>query len=148
MEKQARIGVAVIILRTSENTKSEVLIGKRKGSHGEGLYSVPGGHLEFGETYKDACSRELEEEIGISFDTYEKLGFSEDFFKSDEHYSQDKQYTTLYFLADGNDIDQTTIKNMEPDKCEEWIWKDIKELPLLFCDTNIIISEYMNGKTN
>ena len=135
MNKQARIGVAVIILRGEEYGKREVLIGKRKGSHGDGIYSVPGGHLEYGETYEEACSRELEEEIGVSFDSYEKLGFSEDFFPEDKH------YTTLYFLADGNEIVPNTIKNMEPDKCEEWIWQDIEDLPELFCDTNNIITE-------
>jgi len=130
--KQAKIGVSVIILRENNNNK-EILIGKRKGSHGSGEYSVPGGHLEYGETYNDTCSRELEEEIGVSFDSYTKLGFSEDFFG-------EKHYTTLYFLAD-NVNPNIKVKNLEPNKCEEWIWCNINNLPKLFCDTNNIIKK-------
>ena len=139
--EQAKVGVAVIISRVSYG-KREILIGKRKGSHGSGVFSVPGGHLEFGETCKQACSRELEEEIGVSFDFYKKIGFSEDFFSE-----ENKHYITLYFLV--KDIENhivKEIKNLEPEKCEEWIWKDVNYLPKLFCNTNEIIKEiHENG---
>ena len=38
-----KVGVSVILIRND----NEILIGKRKGSHGAGEYSVPGGHLEW-----------------------------------------------------------------------------------------------------
>jgi len=63
MEKQVRVGTSVILI----NENNEILIGKRKGSHGAGMYSIPGGHLEFGETYDEGCSRELIEEVGVAF---------------------------------------------------------------------------------
>jgi len=138
MSKQVRVGLSIIIMKKHNNIideNTEILIGKRKGSHGAGQYSVPGGHLEYGETYFDGCSRELEEEIGISFDSYTSLGFSEDFFES-------KHYTTLYFEAD--DVDPNIeIVNMEPDKCEGWEWRKIKDLPELFCKTNEIINNLL-----
>lgn len=121
---EARIGTSVILL----NDKGEVLIGKRKGSHGEGLYSIPGGHLEYGETYNECCDRELMEEIGANFGEYEKVGFTEDFFG-------EKQYTTLYFVV-RNIKSDIEIKNMEPDKCEGWEWVHVSKLsPVMFCDT-------------
>lgn len=41
-----RIGIGVIIL----NKDGKILVGKRKGSHAQ-FYSIPGGHLEVGETF-------------------------------------------------------------------------------------------------
>jgi len=51
--KQARVGVGVILI--SQDNK--ILMGKRKGSHGTGVYSIPGGHLEYMEIYQRACER-------------------------------------------------------------------------------------------
>lgn len=86
-----KVGVSVIII--DENKR--ILVGKRKGSHGAGLLAVPGGHLEFGESYNTCCDRELIEEIGINFDgDYKQIGFSEDFFNHDGLL---KHYITLYY---------------------------------------------------
>jgi len=133
-DDHVKSGVTIILI----NKKSQVLIGKRKGSHGAGLYSIPGGHIEFGETYAECCSRELMEEIGTSFPSYEKVGFSEDFFypENKNHTWIKKHYTTLYFAVKNIDSDSVKITNMEPHKCEGWEWVDIDKLPnLMFCDT-------------
>ena len=131
--KQAKIGVSIILI----NKDNQILVGKRKGSHGAGLYSIPGGHLEYGETYEETCDRELLEEIGVKFGNYEKVGFSEDFF-------DEKHYTTLYFVI--RDIGNIEIKNMEPHKCEGWEWIHINDLPEnMFCDSNNQIKSLYNG---
>lgn len=37
----------------------------RKGSHGDGEWALPGGHLEMGESFEQCAVREVEEETGI-----------------------------------------------------------------------------------
>ena len=54
-------GVGCLVVRPD----GRFLIGKRKGSHGAGTYAVPGGLLEFGESWGDCASRELLEECAI-----------------------------------------------------------------------------------
>lgn len=130
MGKQTRVGTSVVIISKS----NQILLGKRKGSHGEGMYAIPGGHLEFNESYTQCCDRELMEEIGINFGKYEPVGFSEDWFKVND--KEDRHYTTLYFVVKDVDSNNISIKNMEPDKCEEWKWIHINNLPEnLFCDS-------------
>jgi mutator protein MutT len=60
-DKAPKVGVGVMIL----NDDGEVLLAKRRGSHGEGEYAFPGGHLEFGELFSDCAERETKEEAGI-----------------------------------------------------------------------------------
>lgn len=45
------------------NQKMEFLFVRQK--QWKGMYSIPGGHVEFGESLVDALGRELKEELGI-----------------------------------------------------------------------------------
>ena len=42
-----------------------LLLGKRKNCYGEGMWGLPGGHLEPGESIRECVRRELKEEIDI-----------------------------------------------------------------------------------
>ena len=55
------VGCGILI----ENDKGQVLLQKRSDT---GEWCVPGGALEPGETYKEAASREVFEEVGIKVD--------------------------------------------------------------------------------
>ncbi|KAE8234562.1 hypothetical protein CF326_g398 [Tilletia indica] len=59
-----RVGVAVFVL----NTHGHVLIGKRKGSHGDNTIALPGGHLDLHESFEECAIRETFEETGIELD--------------------------------------------------------------------------------
>ena len=60
IKQKPRVGVGVMIFKNGK-----VLLSKRKGSHGEGEYSFPGGHLEYMESFEDCAVREVQEECGI-----------------------------------------------------------------------------------
>lgn len=42
-----------------------VLLQRRRNVFGSGSWGLPGGHLEFGESFEEAAARELEEETGL-----------------------------------------------------------------------------------
>jgi 8-oxo-dGTP diphosphatase len=62
MDPQVRVGVGVFCFKRT----GDFIIGKRKGSLGAGTYALPGGHLEFGETFEQCAAREVLEETGIT----------------------------------------------------------------------------------
>lgn len=114
--RRPRIGVGVIVLRDNR-----VLLGKRKGSHGSGTWSFPGGHLEWGESL-DACARrEVLEETGVIVRNVWHVAFTNDVFAA-----EGKHYVTLYVAAD---YESGTPRVAEPEKCEQWAWFSWGALP-------------------
>lgn len=98
-------------------------MGKRKGSHGAGTWSFPGGHPEPGETIEEAVRRELFEETHIEFKGYLKcVTFVENHFEA-----EGKRYVTLYL--EGHVDEGAFARVMEPHKCEEWRWVPVTLLP-------------------
>lgn len=95
-------------------------MGKRKGSHGSGTWSVPGGHLEFGETWEEAATREVLEETGIKIKNVSFLAATNDVMKENKH------YISVWMTAD---FAGGTPQIMEPDKWVDQGWYDIKKLP-------------------
>lgn len=96
-----------------------VLLGKRKNSHGHGSYGSGGGHLEFMESFEDAVKREIFEEAGIEIDNLKFLGVS--------NFAVDgKHYVDISFSADWKS-GEPTVK--EPEKLESWEWYDIDNPP-------------------
>lgn len=113
-----RVGVAVLIIRKG----GVVLVGKRKGSHGEGTWTVPGGHLEMGESVQDCARREVLEETGL-----ELTKVSHAFETTEDIFSEDKHYITLWVEAEI--AEDAVAQNMEPHKCEGWEWHDVRQIP-------------------
>lgn len=113
-EKYPRPGVSVFVIHDMH-----FLMMKRKGSHGEGTWALPGGGVEWGERISETVIRELQEEIGliVSIEDVRIGPVTNDFFLGDG-----KHYVDIYcsvFLAEGG---RPNVRIMEPDKCTELKW--------------------------
>lgn len=130
-EQNPRVGVGVYIL----NDKRQLLLGKRKNSHGDGSWSPPGGHLEFMESIEECAKREALEETSLVLDNVKSMTFTEDIFDKEK-----KHYITIHARAS---IANGSPKVMEHDKCEKWEWFDLDKLPSpLFVSASNFLSTY------
>ena len=116
MENQRpKVGVGVMIFKDGK-----VLLGKRRGSHGEGEYAFPGGHLEYMESFADCAKREVKEECDIEIDN---IRFQ--FLANVKKYAP-KHYVHIGLICDYKGGE---LKNMEVEKNESWGWYDLDNLP-------------------
>lgn len=128
-----KAGVGVIVIKNRK-----VLVGKRSGSHGAGLWAFPGGHIDATDKSLKMCGeREVFEETGITCNIFNADHYRQDLFTTFDILSEDgqKMYVTCYLVADyligGTTIKQGNdemIKALEPEKCEGWYWKSLDEL--------------------
>jgi 8-oxo-dGTP diphosphatase len=112
---QTKIGVGVMIFKNGK-----VLLTRRKGSHGNGEYAFPGGHLEYMESFEDCARRETLEECGIKIKNIRFL-----FLTNLKQYAP-KHYVHVGLIADWA---SGQPKIMEPEKAEEWKWYSLNKLP-------------------
>ncbi len=109
MDDFPKIGVGVFVKHNGK-----ILLQKRIGAHGEGTWSLPGGHLEFYESIEGCAEREVMEEIGVSVKNVKIIGFTNDIMEKDG-----KHYITIFVeseLANGEP------RIMEPDRTSEVAW--------------------------
>lgn len=134
MDKQARVGIGVFVFKDGK-----FLMGNRNGSHGEGSWSVPGGHLEFGESFIDTARREVLEETGLTIDNVRFGALTNDVFLA-----EGKHYVSVWMLAD---YKSGTPVALEPDKYIELDWFDFDSLPtpLFYPWTQLLRSEFIEN---
>jgi len=136
-KKYPRVGIGVMIM----NDKQEVLLGLRQGSHGAGEWSFPGGHLEFGETILETAAREAKEECNLEVSDLGLISVADErrYIKTDG-----KHYLNIGILAKSFSGE---VELMEPDKCREWRWFSLENLPAdLLEGTSLIIRNYKANK--
>ncbi len=115
-KNQVRVGLGVFVIKNGQ-----FLLLQRKGAHGEGTWSVPGGHIEFGETFEDTAKREVEEETGITINNIRFAAVTNDYFKDEV-----KHYVTVWVLSDWA---AGKVQNKEPEKCTGYGWYAFNQLP-------------------
>ncbi len=113
---EPRVGIGVFVIRNGK-----FLMGHRKGSHGSGTWSIPGGHMEFGETFEQTAQREVMEETGMKIDNVRFGAVTNDVFSSDN-----KHYVTVWVLSDWAEYEPSIT---EPDKFIDQEWIDANDIP-------------------
>ena len=102
-----------------------LLVVRRGRPPGAGLYSLPGGRVEEGETLEEAVAREVREETGIDVATTELVGFVE---RRGEGY----HFLILDYLADP--LDRSRLEPRSGDDAAEARWvllDEVGSLPLV-----------------
>jgi 8-oxo-dGTP diphosphatase len=107
----------------------------------DGQLGIPGGHLEPGETARQAAAREIAEELGVSIDI-KRLKFFASVNLLTNH-----DYILYEFAVELKPEEQPTI--LEPDRISELVWCNPKQLPddVPSSFRAIIENGYNNGKT-
>jgi 8-oxo-dGTP diphosphatase len=116
MSDYPKVGVGVFVWKNGK-----FLMGQRLGSHGANTWSVPGGHLEYGETWEQCAKREVLEETGMLVENVRFIAATNDLFPKDG-----KHYVTIWVECDWLSGDP---KITEPDKWINQEWLDFLTLP-------------------
>ncbi|KAL3831103.1 hypothetical protein ACJIZ3_019905 [Penstemon smallii] len=113
------VGVGVFLLKGNK-----VLLGRRRTAVGHGTFALPGGHLEFGESFEDCAAREVKEETGLDITGIEIMTVTNNVL------SEPKLVQLIAILMRASLVDPNQIPvNLEPEKCNGWDWYDWNDLP-------------------
>lgn len=135
-KKKVGAGFGVMLMK-----EGRVLLGKRHSDsnkadselHGEGTWTMPGGKLEFGESFEDGAKREVYEETGLQLNNVKVICVNND---KNEY----AHFVTIGLFSDKFDGDP---KVMEPDEIVEWKWFSIDNLPTpLYFPSAKVIENY------
>ncbi|MFV2009380.1 MULTISPECIES: nucleotide triphosphate diphosphatase NUDT15 [unclassified Micromonospora] len=113
--QQPRVGVAAFVL-----SEGRFLMGFRKGAHGAGTWSLPGGHLEHGESFEQTARREVEEETGVEITNVRFGAVTNDVFDAARH------YVTIWMISDHL---RGSPQVREPDKFVDLRWTAPPTMP-------------------
>jgi len=111
-----KVGIGVFVWRDGK-----FLVMKRSGAHGQGTWTVPGGHLEFKETWEQCAKREVLEETGMEITNIRLLAATNDIFEK-----ENKHYNTIWIESDWL---RNEPQNLEPKKCTDLQWATFTSLP-------------------
>jgi len=121
-DKHIGCGCGVILI-----TDNKILLGKRNTDpdkadsemHEEGTWSLPGGNIEYGESFFEAGKREVKEETNLDVDELNIICVQTDL-------NEFAHYISVGMIA--NKI-SGELKVMEPDEIIFWKWFDLDKLP-------------------
>lgn len=127
------------------NNMNQLLLGLRNSDelladselHEEGTWTMPGGNIEYGETFEEAGAREAKEETGIIVKNLEIICVQTD---KNEH----AHYISVGMVAR---TFEGVPEVMEPNEIVEWRWFDLDKLPKnIFSPSRKTIDCFLNHK--
>ncbi|WP_125574010.1 NUDIX hydrolase [Levilactobacillus huananensis] len=94
------------------NAKQEVLLNLRTDTHN---WSLPGGFLEYGETFDTACIREYKEDAGIDVELIQPLGIFDQGFTTYPNGDQTQVICRLYLVKQvgGRPLETATDETLD-----------------------------------
>ncbi|MBU0668248.1 NUDIX domain-containing protein [Patescibacteria group bacterium] len=120
MKADKQFLIASVYILLEENGKI-LMLRRCNTGFADGQYSLVAGHVEKGESFKEAAIRESHEEIGINIQK-EDLEFFHVMYRETES----EERLDVFFAAKRWNGE---IINMEPSKCDDLIWVDLNQLP-------------------
>lgn len=124
MEEKKKIGVGVGVMILKDG---KLLLGRRHNNpekassllNGAGNWTMPGGKLDFGETFEEGVKREVSEETGMTLNNVDVICVNQDIIET-------AHFITVGLLSDSFSGEPRV---MEPDEITEWGWFDLNNLP-------------------
>ena len=142
MENKKRVGAGIGILILKDN---KFLLGKRNDDatkassslSGEGTWTMPGGKIDFGETFLQAAKREIKEETNLIANNLKLISLTDDM-------TEKAHFVTIGLLCDNFTGEP---KTMEPEEITEWRWFPLDNPPTpMFFPCVKILKNYLTGK--
>lgn len=110
------VGIGVFVWKDGK-----FLMGKRVGKHGTGTWSVPGGYLEYGESFEECAGRETLEETGVHIKDIRFMTATNNVFHNEQKHS-----ITIFMSSNWQSGKPITV---EPDKIVDIGWFTFDTLP-------------------
>ena len=133
MSQEPKVGTATIITRDNK-----VLLMKRRGPHGNGTWSPPGGHLDFGESPEQCAAREAKEEVGVDVENLQFRAVTNDVFKD-----SDRHYITLWLEAGFFNGEPSIIAEKEVEEIGWFAWDALPQPLFLPLDNYVSKRNYL-----
>jgi len=134
------VGAAAIIT----NSRGEILLGKRSKNHPfyPGLWCLPGGIIEFGETLEQAIKREVKEEIGVKIKIIKNSKKVYEYLPIKGKYSKKKFKMHGYTLAIKCKMISGKPKPLDETSEVKWFKpSEIKKMKLAYNHNKILVEE-------
>lgn len=116
-----------------------ILLGKRKSTsqYKPGYWALPGGMIEFGESFLEAAHREVKEETGLTIELISIVNLASNFFT--------KHIQTLGVAVSARIISGTPVSG---DDVEELQWHNLaEELPNMAFEVDVFtIKKYLKSR--
>lgn len=121
-QKKVGVGFGVMLMKAGK-----ILLGRRhidpnkadSELHGEGTWTMPGGKLEYGESFENGARREVQEETDLRLNEVKVICVNND----------KKKYAHFVTIGLYSDNFDGELKVMEPDEIVEWQWFSLDNLP-------------------